>query len=38
MEELTKMVKYAEEFGEPSMKQLNQMALFPLWFVMSMCL
>ena len=25
MEELTKMVKYAEEFGEPSMKKLNQM-------------
>lgn len=25
MEELTKMVKYAEEFGEPSMKRLNQM-------------
>lgn len=23
--ELTKMVKYAEEFGEPSMKKLNQM-------------
>lgn len=25
MTELTKMVKYAEEFGEPSMKKLNQM-------------
>lgn len=25
MEELSKMVKYAEEFGEPSMKKLNQM-------------
>ena len=25
MEELTKMVKYAEEFGEPSMKRLNEM-------------
>lgn len=25
MDELTKMVKYAEEFGEPSMKKLNQM-------------
>ena len=25
MNELTKMVKYAEEFGEPSMKKLNQM-------------
>lgn len=25
MNELTKMVKYAKEFGEPSMKKLNQM-------------
>ena len=25
MDELTKMIKYAEEFGEPSMKKLNQM-------------
>lgn len=25
IDELTKMVKYAEEFGEPSMKKLNQM-------------
>lgn len=25
VDELTKMVKYAEEFGEPSMKKLNQM-------------
>ena len=25
MDELTKMVKYAEEFGEPSMKKLNNM-------------
>ena len=25
MDELTKMVQYAKEFGEPSMKKLNQM-------------
>lgn len=25
MNELTKMVQYAEEFGEPSMQKLNQM-------------
>ena len=25
MDELTKMVQYAEEFGKPSMKKLNQM-------------
>lgn len=25
VDELTKMVQYAKEFGEPSMKKLNQM-------------
>lgn len=28
MEELAKMVQYAEEFGEPSMKKLNKMIIF----------